>query len=129
MVALLFSQQKGAQRQRSLNAFKLAMTQCGNDLQGIVKHTREGRKLKSSLQDPRVGTLLASLGHLIKQGTATKQQLMSIVKSSGFQRTELTREHHWEVSSGTWSRVNPDTGLLCHKNKTVPRNVDTNTNG
>jgi hypothetical protein len=47
MVSKRFSEQKGAQRQRSLNKFKGAMASCGSDLGGILK-TRYGKSLLTS---------------------------------------------------------------------------------
>jgi hypothetical protein len=105
-----FSQQKGAQRQKSLNLFKRAMGACGEDLPGILK-TRYGKSITShsNAKDSRVSRmekLLQTLSKVYRLAPRnTKQQWLSMVQSCGFKRAELVNGFSWIISKGTWSRA------------------------
>jgi hypothetical protein len=111
MVANSFSIQKGRQRQQSLDTFKRAMRECGNDLEGILKKTRYGKSLKIQLADPRMHKLVTILGKVYSLAPASsKKKWLALMQSCGFRQSELRKEEEekgfgWKISKSTWRKA------------------------
>jgi len=114
MVAIAFSKQKGTQRQKSLKAWRALLLRIGNDIEGITKHSREGKALRNSFssQDARATSLVVELGKLIqgkdKQTTHFRKLILSIAKRCGFKCFELEKGFQWKVPRGQWNRILPE---------------------
>jgi len=114
MVAIAFSKQKGTQRQKSLKAWHGLLLRIGNDVEGIMKHSRKGKALHKSFpsQDARATSLVVELGKRIqgkdKQTTHFRKLILSIAKQSGFKCFELEKEFQWKVPRGQWNRILPE---------------------